>query len=655
MTIKPASITALAAGCLVASTCHGQLLNNLSMGNPKALGLAHAVTADPPGIDSIHFNPAGLSRIQGRQLSLKLLIADIQIDSSFGEPTQPTDIFDGPYDPNDPDPAFVSGKQLFYDLTAECQSLYPIAGPNDLDQVASAHDQCWGVDPVANTSISTGDPVLMVPFLGLQKTPILALPMGGVAVEAPGSNWTFGTAAYVSEGVGYTRELDEAGAFQGHQLGLARLTYFSPTVALQITERLAVGFGLTFSYQGLGVKTKFRAPGLTLGFLRNLNSIPNSPLPNIGLGPYDNVRLLTMELEDMFSLGFGFGLLWEANSWLTLGFSYRSESTSEMEGDYSMENTDTFVHTMEGLSESGVDLLLLPFDGAPVSAAEKETGTVKAEWISPQAVSFGASMQVLPALKINLDAKWIEFSRWDDLTFEFDRNNDFLILGSVINTLAGLNYADPDRMLIPREYEDTWSWAVGAEYQWNDNLVLRAGYEPRRSAIPDDRTDLLFPITHTDLYTAGFGWQYDKITRIEGALGYLQSESDTDACGSRNANSCVEGDVVYNPLLFHSVPQRGDRLYHHAVPGSQILAAGCKPVSEPVCRCNLSRPEPFIHRTRWLPHQPLTRESDHHRSSAESDPQRFAPADDTPGPIACGHDCCRNRWHAPRCARQISA
>lgn len=48
----------------LASTSHAQLGQNLSV-DMKALSMGNAVTADPPGINSIHFNPAGLSRIDG--------------------------------------------------------------------------------------------------------------------------------------------------------------------------------------------------------------------------------------------------------------------------------------------------------------------------------------------------------------------------------------------------------------------------------------------------------------------------------------------------------------------------------------------------------------------------------------------------------------
>ena len=544
LAVKPVLALALS---LLATKASAQLLNNLSIGSPKALGLANAVTADPPGIDSIHFNPAGLTQIKGRQANLKFLIANVEIDSKFGDPTLPTDVYDFPFDPNNPTPDPISDKQLYYNLTQHCQTDYPIADPTNIDEVAQAHDLCWGVDPVANSISNTGSPVLMVPFMGLKESPILLLPMGGMAFEGPSGNWAFGSAVYVPEGIGYTRDIDSGGAYQGQQVGLTRLTYFSPTVAIKVTESLSAGAGITFSYHGLGIKTNFRASGLTLGYLRNLNSIPDSPLPEIDLGPYDNVGLLSMEMEDLFSVGFNFGLLWETNDWLTLGFSYRSESVAELEGDYSMEYTSNFIHTMEGLRDGGLDAVLAVLDGGLVNAVDIEKGTVKSEYIVPQSVAFGASVQLLPQLKINLDAKWIEYSRWDELTFSFSQNNDFLTLASVINTLAGLDYADPDELRLPRYYEDTWSWAIGAEYQWNNNLVLRAGYEPRTSAIPDDRSDLLFPIGDAQMFTAGLGWQYDNVTRVEAAVGYLYSHTETDACESLNANSCREGDVVYNP------------------------------------------------------------------------------------------------------------
>ncbi|MEZ5512150.1 MAG: outer membrane protein transport protein [Gammaproteobacteria bacterium] len=523
---KTAAYSALAAGIFIASHAQAQLLNNVTIGNPKALGMANAVTADPPGVDSIHFNPAGLSKIQGRQRQVKVLVAHMVLESEFGEPTLPD----------------AETKDAFLAFNQECQ-----------DEGWTA-DVCWGDDPVANTSVKSGDPLLMLPFAGMVDLPILAVPTGGIAFEDAANGWVFGTAVYSPEGVGYSRDEDEGGAYQGIRVGVTRLTYFSPTVAIQVSDELSLGAGVTFSYQGLGIETKFRAPLITTQFLANLNSVlpPDAELHIIG--SYDTVGLLEMEMDDYLSVGFNFGILWEPKEWLAFGFSYRSESTSDLSGDFKMTNTDDFLATSGGLKDTlglPLDVILgLVADGAPFNVQKVESGTVELEYITPQTINFGTSIKVLPNLKVNLDARWIEYSVWDTLDFKFDRNVDFLTLASVVNRISGVgDYADPDEMRIRREYEDSWSLALGVEYTLNDNFVLRFGYEPRTSSIPDDATDLLFPITEADLYTTGFGWQFNKTTRIEGAFGYLYSNSKTPSGGSTNANSEIEGDVVYNPYF----------------------------------------------------------------------------------------------------------
>ncbi|HVK98546.1 MAG TPA: hypothetical protein VM553_01980, partial [Dongiaceae bacterium] len=56
---------------VVSQPSYSAFTDSLTIGNPKALSLGHAVTADPPDIDSIHFNPAGLTNLKGRQLFIK--------------------------------------------------------------------------------------------------------------------------------------------------------------------------------------------------------------------------------------------------------------------------------------------------------------------------------------------------------------------------------------------------------------------------------------------------------------------------------------------------------------------------------------------------------------------------------------------------------
>ncbi|MCP5020075.1 MAG: hypothetical protein GY938_33030 [Ketobacter sp.] len=549
MYIQNARYLALAAAISISCGANAQLLQNVTIGNPKALALGNAVTADPPGIDSIHFNPAGLAKIKGRQMNIKILAAHMTLDAEFGAPTEPGNVTKGTY----------------YDISygkPGCDGTDPDSGTPTQNEL----DTCWGEDPIANTSSSISGPALMLPFVGFTEVPLLAFPSGGIAFEDSARGWTFGTAVYSPQGIGYTRDDSlsnqtpgDPGAFQGVGVGVTRLTYFSPTVAIPISDRLAFGVGVNFSYQGMALDTYLRAPLETTNFLTQLEDINEELGSPLGddlyiLRPYDPIARLSLEMEDFLSVGFNFGILYEPYDWLSFGFLYQSETTSQLSGDYKVENTPQFYDTYTALHHAGLDQAFFLLDGTTFNAERVETGTVELEYIMPQNISFGTSIRILPNLKLNVDVKWVQYSVWDELSFEFSNKVNFLNLSSVIYTLAPSlkDNADPREMRIRRAYEDTWSIAIGGEYQLNDNVVLRAGYEPRGSAIPSTSADLLFPIGDADLFTAGFGWQMSSTTRIDAAFGVLYSEQNIAACESKNANTCNEGDVVYNP--YYSMP-----------------------------------------------------------------------------------------------------
>ena len=516
------SLSLAIAATLACSTASAQLVQNLTIGNPKALALGNAVTADPPGIDSIHFNPAGLAKINGRQQQLKLLAAQITYEAKFGEQRIPSGIEESYKD--------ISGADS-----------YPI-------------------DPASGTSSSTSDPVLMLPGSGLTPVPFLVVPFGGIAIEDPNYGWTFATAVYSPQAIGYERNEDDPGAFQGQQVGISRITYFSPSVGFHFNDELMIGAAITFSWQGLGLKTKLRAPETTIAFIHQLaTELEDAQIDLLhSIGPYDTINTVEIEMEDALSLGFNLGVLWEPTEWISFGFVYQSESTADLEGDYQMTYTDEWLAMTQGLAAPPLGAVVpLLNDQAELNATKKESGTVSLEYIVPAHMAFGTSVKLLPDLKVNFDVKWTDYSAWDSLDFEFSDNVDFLSVSNIVYkfgpSLGDGDNADPNVMRIKRKYESVWSWAIGMEYQYNDNLVLRCGYEPRESAIPDDRVDLLAPIAYADLYTFGAGYQLDAYSKVDMAFGYLVSDFDAPAGTSENMNSTEVGRVVYNPYAYLDV------------------------------------------------------------------------------------------------------
>lgn len=540
---KTLGLATISAGFLC-QTANAQLTQNITMGNPKALALGHAVTADPPGIDSIHFNPAGLAKIKGRQRQVKLLAAQITFDAQFG----PAEI------PDDTKTALCS-------VTEGCD----VNNETDVQNV-------WPEDTFLEENgrkSSTSDPVLMLPGSGLTSVPFLVVPIGGIAVQDPDYGWTMATAAYSPMAIGYERDVNDPATFQGEQIGISRITYFSPSIGLKFNDELMFGASIGFSWQGLGIKTKFRAPEPTIAFIADAAKDITGFAPDLlrSISPYDTIGTLTLEMEDALSLSFNLGVLWEPTDWLAFGAVYQSESKSNLKGDYKMEYTGEFGEMASSLH--ALNILLGPILGndirGPSDAGNIQTcldeslqgnrsnceyvekGDIEMEFIVPQHVSLGTSVNVLPDLKVNFDVKWTDYKAWESLDFTFDPAVDFLTVADLVYRFRSDDNADPDEMRIPRDYVSEISWALGIEYQYDDNIVLRFGYEPRGSAVPDNKVDLLAPIADATLYSFGAGYQLDKFSRVDFAMAWLNSEFDAAAGESDNANSNSPGHVVYNP------------------------------------------------------------------------------------------------------------
>lgn len=84
--IKPRlSSLVLSMSAIWATPSYAMLAQNMSV-DLRSLSLGNAVTADPPGINAIHFNPAGLTKIKGLQLDVQLLMADFAIEADLSAP-----------------------------------------------------------------------------------------------------------------------------------------------------------------------------------------------------------------------------------------------------------------------------------------------------------------------------------------------------------------------------------------------------------------------------------------------------------------------------------------------------------------------------------------------------------------------------------------
>ncbi len=67
------------------SFANAQLGQNLAV-DIRSLSMGNAVTADPPGISAVHFNPAALAKIDGLQTDVQGILANFDIQREFSAP-----------------------------------------------------------------------------------------------------------------------------------------------------------------------------------------------------------------------------------------------------------------------------------------------------------------------------------------------------------------------------------------------------------------------------------------------------------------------------------------------------------------------------------------------------------------------------------------
>jgi len=485
-----------------------QLSQNLFI-DTRAMSLGNAVTADPVGIMDIHFNPAGLTKLDDRQIQVQLMNIVLQSEARFSLPDD--------YNANDAGLLNISEDPIL-DADGEAES----------HATAAAYIPGFGILPMT--------------------MPLLTLPSGGISIKPPGSKFTFANAVYAPMAAGFAKDNNDPGRYQAKQVALQRFTYFSPSFGYQVNDELSLGAGFLFSHQAVSVVQDIRAPNVLISVLEELqdafacfdengSSTGNDPLAPIislcggNVGPYDDIGELTIDTQESLSPSFNLGLLWEPTDWFAFGIGYQSEAKSRLKGTYELEYTDDFSQFFRTFSNSIVGAIGGAIFSLPVGQ-KREAGHVTTELTYPQHLQTGIKLRFLDDFQFNADAGWTDFDKWDALNFQFDRQVSFL---GAAKTLAPELVTDTT-LRQPLGYESVWSFGFGLQYDLNSRIQLRLGYEPRKSSIPDEARSIQAPLGFAELYSIGMGYRWDLDTVVDLSLSFMQSQ-ETILADSQDAES----------------------------------------------------------------------------------------------------------------------
>lgn len=505
---------------MIPSFAFAQLSQNLFI-DTKAMSLGNAVTADPVGIMNIHFNPAGLTKLEGRQLEIQVMNIMLAAEATFVLPE---------------------------DARANCgKDLLDICKDPTISRKDANGDRVY-FDGKSKTSAAA-----FLPGVGIMPAdlPISPLPKGGVSINPVGSKFTFANAAYIPMAAGFAKEDDDPGRYQAKQVALQRFAYLSPSFGYKVSDTLSVGAGFIFAHQAVAVKQDIRAPSVLIGVLGELQNAfgcfnedgsptGNDPLAPIitlcggKIGPYEDVGELTMITEESLSPSINLGLLWEPTDWFAFGIGYQGGAKARLKGTFDVKYSDDFSRFFRHFRGSIVGAIAGPMFGLPIGL-EREQGNVSVDLEYPQHVRTGIKLRAFDRLQLNVDAGWTDLDKWDALQFEFDRSVSFL---SAAKTMAPGLVTDTS-LKQEMNYKSVWSFAFGLAYDLNSRTQLRMGFEPRATSIPEDGRSIQAPLGKTNLYSVGLGYQWDMDTTIDLSLSFLQSKEDiyADPISESNANN----------------------------------------------------------------------------------------------------------------------
>jgi long-subunit fatty acid transport protein len=508
----PLRLLAVAAAAAVcAAPARAALTENLTT-SVTAMALGNAVTADPPGIDSIHFNPAGLARLSGDSESFHAFGASIRSASGFQAP-----------------PGFEVGG--------------------------------WSNDPVSGQS---GGPVrqgMYVPAYGKPgwRLPGVIIPGVGMAWNKAGSPFTFATQSYMSQAMSLdrTKDVDDPAQFGGRQVQLQRLVYLAPSLGYKFSDTLRFGVSVPIAHSAFVVDTNMRFPNELLGVFGKLQQgwCPEDGgniIDTFGFGvcgggkegmvnPFKKAAHMRLEMTAPFDPTINLGVLWEPRPWFALGAVYQGGSKTNYSGTYVFNTEPMLRNFVHGLNAS----LLGPIAGAvlgfPSSIPAQQKGNLSATIPFPMHLQVGVKLKPVKYVQLNVDASYAKWGEWKELTFQFDQSIKLL----EVARLYGI--PNSSKLTIPRGYKSVLNFGFGLQLFPTEKLTLRMGYEPRKSSIPSDKIDLIAPLPDTKLYGLGLNYKLGKNSDISVSGAYMVGKFKVPANSDCNLNCNTFLNVIYNP------------------------------------------------------------------------------------------------------------
>ena len=191
---------------------------------------------------------------------------------------------------------------------------------------------------------------------------------------------------------------------------------------------------------------------------------------------------------DDWGFGFNLGAIYQATQDTRFGIAYRSKVEQHLDGDVKFKRP-------AGLP-------------APFVAATAN-GDVKADVSLPGNLSISAFSRLNDTWDLMADVTWTRWSQFERLAVY--RNNGTILTQTEEN------------------WDNTMRYSIGANYHYNDAIILRAGLAYDEEAISDRFRTVRIPGNDRKWLSLGAGWQATPSTKLDVGYAHLfVSNTDID-------------------------------------------------------------------------------------------------------------------------------
>lgn len=310
--------------------------------------------------------------------------------------------------------------------------------------------------------------------------------------------WSFGVGVNVPFGLATKYDSNFVGRFQGLESEVMTINV-NPSVSYKLSERASLGFGVSYQHGEIDLVQAVNYSGIAFaaGGVGLLTAIGGAGVEGRNTTGIDGD-----------AWGFNIGALFDITPVTRLGVHYRSSLDYELEGTTSFSNVPA------------------AFGGIPQLAAGTSSGNVKLDLETPATLSFSVAHRMNDRLELLGDITWTEWSKIERLPL---RRTSGPASGTTLDTLTF-------------NFDDTWRFAVGANYKWQGPWTLRAGVAFDESPVPNPESrSVRLPDNDRYWLSLGATYQVSRSGRID--MGYtFVNIKDADI----NNNQTAAGRGVVN-------------------------------------------------------------------------------------------------------------